>query len=292
MNFTLDQLKAFHAVAQTGGVGRAAERLHLTQPAITSRIKSLETALGTELFDRQGGMTLTSRGHALFALAEQYLMLNARVERDVMSADGVDGMFRIGVSETIVQSWLPDFIRTLRETYPKLVIEIDVDISERLRGLLFSNSIDLALMMGPVSDHRVENVALPPFEIAWFRSPDYPEHRPDNGTPVITFSRDTRPHRQLKEALAERYGPGTPLFPSSSLSACFRMVGIGLGVGALPKALARPYERAREVEQFTLGWCTEPLQFTASFLSGPDSNLSRSAADIARVTAQAFDKNS
>ncbi|MEO1197051.1 MAG: LysR family transcriptional regulator [Pseudomonadota bacterium] len=291
MNFTLDQLRAFHAVAETGGVGRAADRLHLTQPAVTSRIKALEAALGSALFDRQAGMRLTSRGHALFALAEQYLMLSARVQRDVMSADGMDGMFRIGVSETIVQSWLPDFIRTLRETYPKLVIEIDVDISRQLRDRLFSNAIDLALMMGPVSDDRVENVALPPFEIAWFRAPDHRHLRPDAGAPVITFSRDTRPHRQLKEALAERYGPGSTLFPSSSLSACFRMVGIGLGVGALPKALAKPYEDAGEVEQFTLGWCTEPLQFTASFLAGPEATLRRNAADVARITAIAHNKN-
>lgn len=291
MTFTLDQLRAFHTVAETGGVGRAAERLHLTQPAITSRIKALEATLGAELFDRAAGMTLTKRGHVLFKLAEQYLVLNSHVERDVMSAQGVDGLFRVGVSETIVQSWLPEFIRTLRETYPNLEIEIDVDVSWQLRDRLFSKAIDLALMMGPVSDHRVKNVTLPPFEISWFRSPDHRDMRPDKGAPVITFSRDTRPHRQLKEALAERYGPGTTLFPSSSLSACFRMVGIGLGIGALPKALARPYERSGEVEEFKLGWCTEPLQFTASFLSGSEAFLSQSAAEIAQATGTTFHKN-
>ena len=290
MNFTLDQLRAFHAVAQTGGVGRAADQLHLTQPAITSRIKALEAVLGVELFDRAGGMALTSRGHALYGYAEQYLTLNSLVARDVMSEAGYDGLCRIGVSETIVQSWLPDFIRTLRGKFPNLEVEIDVDISERLRERLFSRAIDLALMMGPVSDHRAENIALPSFDIAWFRAPDHRDLHPERGAPVITFSRDTRPYRHLREALAERYGPGSALFPSSSLSASFRMVGIGLGVGALPKTLGRPYELAGEVEQFDMGWCPEPLQFTASFLAGPDAALGRNAARIAEQTATLFHK--
>ena len=52
MRFTLDQLRAFLAVARTANVHRAAAELHLTQPAVTARIKTLETALGVELFDR------------------------------------------------------------------------------------------------------------------------------------------------------------------------------------------------------------------------------------------------
>ena len=67
MRFTLDQLRALLAVAETGGVRRAAERLHLTQPAITARIKKLETSLGVELFDRSQAMKPTKSGVALVA---------------------------------------------------------------------------------------------------------------------------------------------------------------------------------------------------------------------------------
>ncbi len=290
MQFTLDQLRAFLTVARVGGVRRAAELLHITQPAVTARIKSLEAALGAKLFDRSSGMALTRRGDALLGYAEQHIHLNALIERDVANADGIARLYRIGVSETIVQAWLPEFIRSLRDTYPGLVVEIDVDISRNLRERLLSNAIDLAILMGPVSDYRVENVALPVFEMDWFKSPNLTGVDPGDGTPVITFARDTRPYRYLKEELLERYGPGVTLFPSSSLSACFRMVGAGLGIGALPKALASPYLKDCEVEACHLGWRPEALEFTASFVAGADATLGRQAAEIATVVAEAYDK--
>lgn len=291
MRFTLDQLRAFLAVARTGNVRKAAEELHLTQPAVTARIKTLETALGVDLFDRSASMRPTKNGAALIGYAEQYLKLNGLIQRDVGRLDSVESQFRIGVSETIVQSWLPEFIAALRAEFPKLSVEIDVDISRSLRERLLSSAIDLALLMGPVSDYRVENIALPEYEMTWLRAPSLEISDPSEGAPVITFARDTRPFRLLKEALLERYGPGAVIFPSSSLSACFRLVAAGLGIGALPLSLAKDYLAAGQVERFDPGWTPAPLGFTASFLATPEAAVSRRAAEIAHQVAVAYDKN-
>ena len=290
MNFTLDQLRAFLEVARAGGVRKAADRLNITQPAVTARIKALEDAMGVALFDRSANMALTRRGDALLGYAEQYLELNSLIERDVVGAEGFSRVFRIGASETIAQSWLPDFVRNLRSAYPNLTIEIDVDISRALRERLFENNIDLALLMGPISDYRVENLSLPDFQLSWFRARDGARSDPATGAAVITFARDTRPYRTLKQELLERYGPGVALFPSSSLSACFRMVGAGLGVGVLPDVLATPYIANGEIEAFNPGWKPDALAFTASFLAGANSALGRRAAAIAQETATEFDK--
>lgn len=290
MRFTLDQLRAFLAVARAGGVRRAADELHLTQPAVTARIKTLEASLGVELFDRTEAMRLTRAGAALIGYAEQSLKLNSLIQRDVARPDGFASNFRIGVSETIVQSWLPAFIARLRTEYPRLAVEIDVDISRNLRARLLANAIDFALLMGPVSDFRVENVALPDFPMAWFRAPGLVVSDPAAGAPVITFARDTRPFRLLKETLLERYGPEASLFPSSSLSACFRLVAAGLGIGALPLSLARDYLASGEIERFDPGWTPEPLAFTASYLAEPEAAVSGRAAEIARAVALEFDK--
>lgn len=287
MNFTLDQLRAFLEVHRAGGVRRAAERLNITQPAVTARLKALEAALGTDLFDRSG-MTLTKSGDALLTYAEQYLALGGLIQRDVAGPGAFTGLLRLGVSETIVQSWLPEFVRELRRAYPALTVEIDVDISLALRDRLLENRIDLALLMGPVSDYRVENLPLPAFELGWFRAAGAPVSDPAKGAAVITFSRDTRPHRAMKEALLERYGPDIALFPSSSLSACFRMVAADLGVGALPKALAQPYVLRGEIEAFDPGWVPEALSFTASFIAGPGAVLGESAGQLAQTVATTF----
>ena len=76
MRFTLDQLRTLVVVARTGGVHKAAQEMHLTQPAITARIRNLEQSLGVELFDRKAAMRLTKSGRALVSYAEQYLKLN------------------------------------------------------------------------------------------------------------------------------------------------------------------------------------------------------------------------
>lgn len=291
MRFTLDQLRAFLAVARTGNVHRAAAELHLTQPAVTARIKTLETALGVELFDRSASMRPTKNGAALIGYAEQYLKLNSLIQRDVGRPDGMQSLFRIGVSETIVQSWLPEFITALRTEFPRLTVEIDVDISRTLRERLFANAIDLALLMGPISDYRVENIPLPTYQMTWFRAPSLSVSDPAAGAPVITFARDTRPFRLLKESLLERYGPGAVIFPSSSLSACFRLVAAGLGIGALPLSLAADYLTSGQIQQFDPGWAPEPLSFTASFLAAPEVAVTGRAAEIAQTVATTYDKN-
>jgi DNA-binding transcriptional LysR family regulator len=291
VHFTLDQIRAFLAVTRTGNVRKAAEELHLTQPAITARIKTLETALGVELFDRSASMQPTKSGMALIGYAEQYLKLNSLIQRNVGQPEQVETLFRIGVSETIVQSWLPDFIAALRTEFPRITVEIDVDISRNLRERLLGNAVDLALLMGPVSDYRVENIALPAFEMTWLRAPDLAVSDPAKGAPVITFARDTRPFRLLKEELMERYGSSAVIFPSSSLSACFRLVAAGLGIGALPLSLAADYLASGQVERFDPGWTPAPLGFTASFLATPDAMVSARAAEIAQRTAVVYDKN-
>ena len=290
MRFTLDQLSAFLTVARTGGVRKAAEELNLTQPAVTARLKSLEATLGVQLFDRSNGMALTKSGAALVTYAEQSLQINDLIHRHVASPETLERQYRIGVSETIVQSWLPEFISRLRAAFPRLSVEIDVDISRNLRERLLSNAIDFALLMGPVSDYRVENAPLPAFPMAWFRAPHLHVDEPGADAPVITFARDTRPYRLLKEELLARYGAGVSLFPSSSLSACFQLVAAGLGVGALPLSIASPYLRSGAIERFDLGWTPNSLDFTASYLAA-DGSVGARAAEIAQQVASAYDKD-
>ena len=296
MKINFEQLNTFLIVARSGGVRRASESMNLSQPAVTARIKNLESALGAELFDRSAGMGLTKRGERLVRYAEQYLQLSDMIRRDIADPEGIDLHLRIGVSETIVQSWLPEFVTRLRENFPKLEIEILVDISVNLRGALLNRSIDLALLMGPVSEYSVDNVSLPDFRLRWYCA--YDAELPDEipslflSNPVVTYARGTRPFRELKTALFERYGPGVSLFPSSSLSACFRMVGAGLGVGALPHTLGVREVGEGRVREFDPGWTPNALRFTASHLGEPHSFLAASAAQIAREVSLESDKNS
>ena len=290
MRINREQLHTFWMVVTAGGVRKAAERMNLSQPAVTARVKNLEDMLSVQLFDRSApGMPLTKRGRRLLRYAEQCLQLDELIQRDVADPSGLEEHLCIGASETVVQTWLPGFIAALRQTFPKLQIEIVVDVSVNLREALLSRSIDLAILMGPVSEYTVENVALPAFPLRWYQAAecDLPSEPGALflSNPVVTYARNTRPYRELKRVLHDRYGPEVVLFPSSSLSACFRLVAAGLGVGALPEALARREIEASRLREFDPGWQPNALGFTASYLADPGSAIVAKAAAIAREVA-------
>lgn len=287
----LEHLRTFLAVVRFGGVRKAAAGLHLTQPAVTARIKALEEALGTALFDRSRGMRLTKRGELLVTYAEKFEHLGEMVARDVIAPEGAEGRLRLGVSETIAQCWLPEFIARLHRLHPNLDIEFDVDISVNLRAALMGQALDLAILLGPISDYTVENVDLPGFDLAWYVAADAAEPAVPSGhlrRPVLSYARHTRPYRELRDLLFEKVGPDVQIFPSSSLSACFRLVEAGLGVAALPVALGRAYVAAGTIRAFDPGWVPGPLTFTASYRGVPPSHIAATAAHLAREVALAY----
>ena len=291
----LEQLKTFLSVVRLGGVGKASKMLNVTQPAVTTRIRNLEASLSTELFDRTGsGLRLTKRGELLLKYAEQFEQLGELVAQDVIDPLGIEGHLRLGVSETIAQCWLPDLIAELHQRYPQLEIEINVDISTNLRAGLLDREIDLAILLGPISDFSVDNIELPGFDLAWYCAAG--QDMPDNingyfTRPVITYARNTRPHRELKAELFERVGPGVTLFPSSSLSAGFRLVEAGLGVAALPRALGAGYVANGRIAEFDPGWHPQPLRFSASYMGEPRSQIVTTAAQTARQIALKFSQS-
>ncbi|NNE89230.1 MAG: LysR family transcriptional regulator [Silicimonas sp.] len=287
--FTIEQMRTFLSVVRLGGVRRAAQALGLTQPAVTARIKNLEDMLSCALFDRtSAGMKLTKRGEILLAHAEKFEHLAELVERDVVDPAGVEGRLRLGASETIAQCWLPELVSKLHGAHPKLEIELNVDVSSHLRSSLLNREIDLAILLGPISEYSVDNIVLPGFDLAWYTSAQTADDRDALLRPVMTYARNTRPFRELKELLFERVGPDVRLFPSSSLSACFRLVEADIGVAVLPRALGEDYVRAGRIREFDPGWVPSPLQFTASYLREPKSQLTGTAAEVALEVALAY----
>lgn len=291
IRLNLEQLRTFLVVVRSGGVVRAAQALNVTQPAVTARLRNLEQTLGTAIFDRtEGANRLTKRGELLLTYALRLETLANQIERDIVDPEGVEGHLRIGASETIAQSWMPEFITALYQRFPGLQIEFNVDVSVNLRNALLAREIDLAFLLGPVSEYSVDNLALPGFDLEWYTAqgddPASPAAAQLFNKPVITYARNTRPFRELRDAVHARVGPDVPIFPSSSLSAAMRLVSSGLGVAALPRVLAEPVEGSGSLQRFDPGWRPAPLHFTASWIADPPSHTIASAASLAEEIAR------
>ena len=295
----LVQLKTFIWVHKLGGFRRAAEKLNTTQPAISSRIAALEETLGVTLIERgPGGIQLTPKGYELLGYAQQVADMTDLIESRVGDAAQMSGLLRFGVSETIVQSWLSRFLARLSAAHPKIEVELTVDVSVTLRDALINRSLDLAFLMGPLSDYTVTNLPLPEFKLAWYLAEDRCTSAADIAPaelfaahPIITYARNTRPYSEIKAEVFERYGVVPRMFASSSLAACMQMVREGVGIGTLPARLVGTQFPGGGMQRLDLGWEPNALQFTASFVTDPPNFMVRSAAELAQVVAREFESD-
>lgn len=283
---TFDQIRTFLWVARLGGFRKAAARLHLSQPAVSTRIANLEQELRVLLFERgPGDLVLTKQGKLLQSYAEQMLFVEEEIRQRVANPAETEGLFRVGASETIAQAWLPLFLKAFSELYPRVNVDLTVDISLNLRAAVLDRRIDLAFLMGPISEFSVENVDLPSFDLHWYRSATNAQTDLTQ-IPVISYSSLTRPYRELMSDLARAVGPKVRVFASASLSASLKMIAAGVAVGPYPRALAQDLLTAGQIVEFDSGIRPRPLRFTASYLSEPRSFLAETSADIARQVAE------
>jgi DNA-binding transcriptional LysR family regulator len=288
---TFDQIRTFLWVARLGGFRKAAERLHLSQPAVSTRISNLENELRVPLVERgPGELVLTKHGTLLLAYAEQMLFVEEEIRQRVANPSEAEGLFRVGASETIAQAWLPEFLQAFSSTYPRVNVDLTVDISVNLRAALLERKLDMAFLMGPVSEFSVDNVALPAFELHWYRSATNPQTDLSK-IPVISYASRTRPYRELLTELSARVGPKARVFTSASLSASLKMIAAGIAVGPYPRALAESYIKSGQIVEFDPGFHPQPLAFTASYLSEPRSFLLEKSAEIALSVAQDWERS-
>ena len=158
MNLELRQLRYFVAVAEELHFGRAATRLHMTQPPLSQTIQALEASLGTPLFARTNrSVALTPAGHALLPEARRLLQqaegLPALAQR---AAAGETGRLALAFVSTADYSVLPSLLRRFREAYPQVAIELREATSDLQQEDLLEGRIDAGLLIPPLSDKTAE----------------------------------------------------------------------------------------------------------------------------------------
>lgn len=291
------RLETFVWVATLGSFRKAAERLHTTQPAISARIAALESELGVQLFGREGGSSpiiLTPKGKELLPYIEKILFQSEQLRKRAEVSTAYSGVLRLGVSETIVNTWLPEFLAQLNSNMPKLNVDLTVDITTSLAEGIKDRSLDLALLMGPIFEPTIVNRDLSTFDLSWVASPAL--NIPDRllyleeliAWPIITYARSTKPYAEIALKCRELDAPPARFFASSSLSACRSLALNGIGISSLPDILIE-----EELEQGTLKkvraiWTPSPLKFTASYSDAPFNPLAEVAADLAVRSAQMY----
>ncbi|AMO93883.1 bacterial regulatory helix-turn-helix, lysR family protein [Collimonas fungivorans] len=154
MNIELRQLRYFVAVAEERHFGRAALRLHMTQPPLSQAIQALEANLGTPLFARtKRSVALTPAGLALLPEAQRLLQQAAALPDLVRrAASGESGLLTLSFVSTADYSILPPLLRAFREAYPQVQIDLQEATSDLQLAQLMEGRIDAGLLIPPLPD--------------------------------------------------------------------------------------------------------------------------------------------
>ncbi len=287
-------LETFMWVATLRSFRGAADKLNTTQPAVSQRIAHLEDLLGMKLLERDRRLVApTHKGQELLGYAERLIRLRAEMIEAVGDRSTMRGLVRLGVSETIVHTWLPTLIERINAAYPNLELEIEVDISPNLRDRLVSKELNLALLLGPIANPNVQSRPLCTFPIAFVAGDKIKIGKGPIAIeeivkwPIITFSRNTQPYTALREMLDRKELRAT-IHPSASLATVVRMALDGIGIAAIPPAILDNVAPSGKLRTLKTRVELPKLNFVVSWPTTPDSFAARKVADIAAKVAREF----
>lgn len=151
MNVNLEYYKIFYYVGKLGGITLAAEELSITQPAVSQAVRSLERALGTELFVRTGkGVHLTPAGEVLYAYVRRGYEEIQTGERKIKEMINMElGEIRIGASDMTLRFYLLPFLQKFHETYPGIHLTVTNGPTPETLRYLAEGKIDFGLVTAP-----------------------------------------------------------------------------------------------------------------------------------------------
>jgi len=268
-------LDTFYWIATLGSFRAASKKLNLTQPAISSRIQVLERDLGVEVFVREvRNAELTPEGRRLKPYAEKLMQLDQDLLAEFHDTTTIEQTIRLGSSETIVSTWLPDFLGHSGQFNDGLSFDLAVDSTDNLRDALVTREIDLAFLMGPVAEASITNHELCGYEMVFAATPKLAKKN-NSWTPgdlasqsILTFANTTKPSRQIREILMSHSSTPLNMTTSSSLGALIRLAGQGFGICAVPKAVIHAELESNELVILDTAVKLPTIAFTASYVSG------------------------
>jgi DNA-binding transcriptional LysR family regulator len=151
------RLQVFHTVARMLSFTKAAESLHMTQPAVTFQVRQLEEHFNTRLFDRtHNRISLTDAGRRVFEYADRIFELYGEMENGVRELTGeISGALTIGASTTIADYMLPTLLGDFNAQYPEVAIHLKVSNSDGIVSMVENNAIDLGVVESPVGNKNL-----------------------------------------------------------------------------------------------------------------------------------------
>jgi DNA-binding transcriptional LysR family regulator len=288
----LSDLQAFVAVAETGSFSRAAERLHLTQPAVSKRVQALESVLGCRLFDRVGRrIYLTDAGRLLRPRAEALLRGLRDAQRELADLDRrVAGELALATSHHVGLHRLAPALREFTRRYPGVHLDIRFEDSEQAHHLVRQAEAEIAVVtLNPRGDPELEMRELWNDPLVFVAAAEHELVGQGRlGLAQLAAARPVLPGlatytgRIVTEAFADAGFELRPNLATNYLETIAMLVGIGLGWSVLPRSMIKPPLVVLETE-------APPLSRSLGYVMNPRRSLSNAARAFQNVLLEFAD---
>lgn len=282
----LRNLNSFIKVASSGSFHAAANLLHTSQPAISSRITALEEELGVKLFQRdQSGTHLTTRGMQLLPYAEKLIAISNEMKAQLQDKSPAEGLFRIGIADTMAHMWLSDLLKIWRQHYPLIQFELTIDLTRGLYQQLLHHQLDLALMVS-VSQEGISTQPLCQYSQSWVTSPQFANDNTVSNLhqladlPILSFPVNTGPGEHIKH-LISNFTLSPKLHISNSVAGLLTMAKQGAGVALLTDPVVNKAIEKGQLVRLDIAPTPPPLQFCSGWRRDEDRILPKLLADSA-----------
>ena len=279
-------LQAFVAVAGNSSFSEAAEALHITQPAVSKRIASLENQLSCKLFDRiSRSVQLTEAGRSLLPRAEHILQAVQEAKRSIGDLQGeVSGKLRIGISHHIGLHRLPPVLQAFSRRYPKVHFDIDFMDSEEAYEQVMHGHIELGLVtLDPTGNSPLQRQVVWEDELVVTVAPDHPLAKLGHAD-MATLSEftailpglNTYTGQIIKDLFQQHRLKLNVSMSTNYLETIKMMVSIGLGWSVLPYSMI-------DKDLKTLDIADLKLQRTLGYVFHQNRSLSNAASAFVKA---------
>lgn len=235
----IDGLRAFVAIVDSMSFSRAGETIGRSQSAISLRLRRLEQSLEVSLLVRRQGrvIELTASGHKLLGFARQIIALNDIALREISGRTSV-GRVRLGLPADFLDIGFPEALEKIRPLVGDLQLEVETDVSDRLRSRCEAGELDVAFykhtgqdgLGGPLLQLRLAWAAAASFSMATLAG---------EGLPLICFPEGCVYRKAMMHTLREAGIAHQTAFTTPSMDSLRNAVAAGIGITALPSVILR-----------------------------------------------------
>lgn len=293
MNFK--SIENFYWVARLNSFNKAAVKLNTTQPAVSQRLNSFEQELGVKLLERTSrSLQLTDKGKVVYEYAEKYIQLNQDLLKALSENKAIQATIRLGVAETIVHTWLVDFIEQVQLEFPQVTIDIVINITPVLKQAIQSGELDMAFLLESGCDFDCIELALCEFQHSFLIAPRFHKRfmsrqlslKDISQTTILTYPKTTYPYVDLKKQLILHQFKEPKTITSYSLATLIKMTEEGMGIGIIPHLSVIHELRERRLQILPAELALKPFRFSCIYVAGKDDLVKQQLSKMAYQIAQ------